>query len=152
MTPNPDQFPARSLAHRPLERGEQGGVGLRIVKCLARRIQRGDAEFGQEEADRPVHAVQPFADPPADPLVLRRGCTHERDLRIMRVQKPSLVSRWHGVGGTEIDHVKCADRADIGRPRADDRAEPVLVGRQDAARQHIGDLGRGDVDDGGDEA
>ena len=69
-----------------------------IVERLAGLIERRDAEFGQEEAHRPVHAVQPLADPAADLVVLGCGRAHERHLGIVRVQEPALVSGGHGVG------------------------------------------------------
>ena len=41
-----DFAPAR-LAHRPLQRFEQGVVGFGIVERLARRIEHRNAAFGQ---------------------------------------------------------------------------------------------------------
>ena len=43
------------LAHGLLERAEQRRVGLGIPEGLPRRVERGDAAFGQKEAHRPVH-------------------------------------------------------------------------------------------------
>ena len=85
-------------------------------------------------------------------VVLPRRRAHQRHLRIVRVEEPALVSGRHGVGRAEIDHVDRADRADIGHPRADDRAEAVVVRGEHAAHQHVGDLGRRDVDDAGQHA
>ena len=68
------------LAHGLLERAEQRRVGVRILERLPRRIERGDAALGQEEAHRPVHAVEALADPAADrarslPRVVRISVT-----------------------------------------------------------------------------
>ena len=83
---DPDQLPVAVWRTVRSSAREQRGVGLRVAERLARRIERGDAELGQEEAHRPVHAVEPLADPAADALVLVRGGAHQRDLRIVGVQ------------------------------------------------------------------
>src|SRR3984957_13009611 len=76
MPLDPDQLPTGGLAHRPLERREQRGIGSGVMKRLTGLIERRNAKFGQEEAHRTIHEVQPFADPPADLLIHDSGRAH----------------------------------------------------------------------------
>ena len=140
------------LAHAALQRAEQRRVGLRIPERLARRVERGDAAFGQEEAHRPVHPVEPLADPAPDALVLLRRGAHQRDLRIVNVEFALAIAFGNRVGRAEIDHVERADRADEGHAAADDRAKAVVGGRKHAAHQEIADFRRREIDDGGQHA
>jgi hypothetical protein len=63
------------------------------------------------------------------------------------VEQPAAIFLRHGVGRAEIHHVERAAGADIGHALADDGAEAVLGGREDAAHQQVADFRRGDVDD-----
>jgi hypothetical protein len=100
----------------------------------------------------PLHAVQPFDDELADLPVLLRCRAHQRDLRVVDVQRPVAELLRDGVPGAEIDHVDGADRADIGQPRADHRAEPVLRRRKDAAEQQVRHFRGGRVDQARDQS
>ena len=64
--------------------------------------------------------------------------------RLRPRKRSGTVSR-----GAEIDHVERAARADIGQVAPDEGAEPVWRGREHAADQQVGDLGRGHVDRAG---
>ena len=100
-----DELARRGLAHGRLQRGEERGVGGRVVEGLARRVERGDAALGQEEADRRVHPVQPLADPAADGGVLLERRAHQGDLRVVAVEQAAAELLGHRLGGAEIDHV-----------------------------------------------
>src|SRR5262249_319309 len=41
----PDNPARRRLAHHPFESGKKGGIGVGVVKCLARRIDERHAAF-----------------------------------------------------------------------------------------------------------
>ena len=86
MAADADDLPIAGLPHRLLQRAEQRRVGLRVPERLARRVERGDAEFGDQEAHRPVHLVEPLADPAAEGGVLLRRGAHQRHLRIVDMQ------------------------------------------------------------------
>jgi hypothetical protein len=73
---HPDELAQRRLDHDILKRLEQGGVGVGIMKGLSPPIEQGHTALRQEEAHRPLHPVQPFADPPANPRVLLRRGPH----------------------------------------------------------------------------
>ena len=131
---------------------EQRRIGLRIPERLARRVERGDAAFRQEEAHRPVHPVEFFADPAPDALVLLRRGAHQGHLRIVNVEFALAVALGDGVGRAEIDHVERAGGADEGQAAADDRAEAVVGGGKHAAHQEIADFRRREIDDRGEHA
>ena len=134
VTLDADDLTRRALARGLLDGAKQSRVGLRIVKGLAGRIERGNATLGQEEAHGGVHAVEALPDPAPDSIVLRRRGAHQRHLRVVDVEKPSLELLRHGVARAEIDHVERADRAEIRHAGADHRAHAVLGRRQHAAQ------------------
>ena len=135
------------LPHRLLDRLEQRVVGFRIMEWLAGRVEHRDAAFRQQEAHRTVHQIQPRADPFAEGAVLVARGAHQRDVGIVDDEFAAAEFLRHGVARTEIDHVERAGRADIGQAGADRRAETVGIGGEHAADDHVGDLGRGEVDE-----
>src|SRR3546814_10093202 len=73
-------------------------------------------------------------------------------LRIVLDEGPAGVLLWDGVARAEVHHVEGADRADVGKARADEGAEAVRVGGEHAAHHHVADFGGGEVDGGGQQA
>src|SRR3546814_11112596 len=69
-----DQAAVRRLAEAAHDGVEESTVGGRVVERLARRIQGRDAALRQQEANRPLHAVQP----PDNPLEIGRASCRER--------------------------------------------------------------------------
>src|SRR6476660_3670808 len=67
--------PARArLPNGRFERAEQFFIGIRIRERAARRVERRYSALRQEEAHRPIHQIEPFADPASQARVfLRRG-------------------------------------------------------------------------------
>ena len=55
MALEPDQLPIAGLTHRAVERAEQPGISLGVPERLSRRVECGDAAFGQKEPHRTVH-------------------------------------------------------------------------------------------------
>ena len=102
---------------------------------------------GKQEPHRPVHQIEPAADPFAERAVLVAGRAHQRDVRIMDDEFAAAEFLRHRFARAEIDHVERADRADIGECSADRRAKAVGIGREHPADDHVGDFGRGEVDE-----
>ena len=59
--------------------------------------------------------------------------------------RPSNCAR-HGVARAEVDHVQRAERDDLRDAGAPDRLQAVGPGREDAADEVVGQLGRRDVE------
>ncbi len=138
--------------HRAFDRVEQGGVGVGVVERLARGVDQRHAALRQEEADGPFAAVECLGNEAADRHVLVRRRAHQGDLRVVHVQPSVSELRRHGGERTEVDHVDGADRADVRDAAAGDRPEPVGSGGEHTAHEVVGDLGRGHVEDRGDQA
>src|SRR3546814_12185381 len=68
-----DQAAVRRLAEAAHDGVEESTVGGRVVERLARRIPGRDAALRQQEANRPLHAVQPPATPTDNRKPRRRG-------------------------------------------------------------------------------
>ena len=86
-------------------------------------------------------------------ILVGRGA-HQRDLRVVAVEGAALDSaRARCRGAPKLTMSSAPHRADIGQPRADDRAEAVL-GRGGSTPPTItsADLGGGDVDHAGEQA
>src|SRR3546814_17354891 len=94
-----DQAAVRRLAEAAHDGVEESTVGGRVVERLARRIQGRDAALRQQEANRPLHAVQPPDNPLAHPGVLPDRGGHQRTLRILRDDGPAGVLLWDGGAG-----------------------------------------------------
>ncbi len=145
-------MPGGRLPDGLFQRVEQGGAGARVVERFARRVEHRHAAFGEEEPHRRFHLVQPLADPATHPCVLLGRGAHQGDLRVVFVEQAVLVCLGDGRRGAEVDHIERADRADVGHPGADHRAETVLGRGEDPAEHHVADFGRGGVDDAFDHA
>ena len=103
----------------------------------------------QQQPDGALHLVEARAHPLADCAVLVARRAHQRDVRIVDDEPPAAESLRDRLARPEIDHVHRADRADIGQPSADRRAEAVGVGGKHAADEHVGDFRRRQVDEAG---
>src|SRR3546814_9903558 len=107
-----DQAAVRRLAEAAHDGVEESTVGGRVVERLARRIQGRDAALRQQEANRPLHAVQPPDNPLAHPGVLLDRGAHQRHLRIVLDEGPAGVLLWDGVARDAGHPVRGAERND----------------------------------------
>ena len=128
------------------ERVEEGGVGLRVVEGAALDVEGGDAALGDQEADRAGAGVELRGDPGADLAALLRRRAHQRDVRVVAVERAAGEAVGDGLGRPEVDHVEGAAGADVRDAGAGDGAEAVGAGAEHAAAEVVGDLGGGDVD------
>ena len=135
------------------DRLEQRPVGLRVVEGLAGRVEHRDPALGNEEAHRPLHR---FSRPAIHSPIARFSSRVVRisvTFGIVDDELPAAgTSSGTRVARAEVHHVERAAGADIGQARADDRAEAVLGRGKDAADQHVGDLGRRQVENAGEQA
>src|SRR5262249_40850837 len=92
--------------HGRLERFQQGGIRGRIAEGLSRRIDRGDALLGNEEAYRPAAGVELVPDPLADLAALVRRGAQQRHLGVVPVEIAAAKLRRHRLQGPEVDHVE----------------------------------------------
>src|SRR5262245_46131834 len=126
QTDDPSLF---GLSHRALERGEQGGIRLRIEESAAFPVKRGDALLGDQYANLSLARVQLLPDPRADTSAFVDICAHKGHIGIVPVKIAPVQFRWNCLRRPEIHHVECAYRADIGEAGAGDGSEPVFCRR-----------------------
>ena len=70
---------------------------------------------------------------------------------LWRYRFVGLEALGHRVPGAEVHHVERAARADVGQRAAREHVEPRRPGREHAAADLVGDLGRRDVDHAGEQ-
>src|SRR5690242_13535657 len=97
---------------------EQGLVRARIPEWLVGRIDARDAAVGDQEAYRPLHAVELVDNEPTDSSALLGGGAHQGHVVVVLVERAAAELRRHGIHGPEVHHVEGAARADIGHARA----------------------------------
>ncbi len=148
----PDELAVAGLDQRTLDGVEKGGVGLGIVERAAFFIERRDALFRDEKPQRPVADIELRGDPGADLAALVGRGPHQGDLRIVAVEEAVAVPLGDGLRRAEIDHVESSGRDDAGDAGARDGAEAILGRGQDAAAEQVAYLGRGDVENSGQQA
>ena len=120
------------------------------MERLALDVDRRDAAQRHEQHRRPVGAVELARDPPPELGHLLGRRAHQRDRRVVHVEVAALEALGHGVARAEVDHVERAERDDLRDaargPTASSRSGP---GREDAADEFVGQLGRRDVEHAG---
>ena len=86
-----DQLALVGLVDGLRQRVEEGGVGRRVVERAAVDIERGDAAFGDQEADRAVGRRSASAPIhwPSSAVFLGRGA-HQGDVGVVVVEQAVL--------------------------------------------------------------
>src|SRR5690554_2859902 len=108
-----DQPSLGALFNTRFKRFKKSSVSFGVVKGLAGSIQRGDAPFGEEKAQRSAAAVELLADPLAHERVLLGSGAHQGDLRVVFIEQSLPVGRRQRLWCAEVDHIQRPYRADI---------------------------------------
>ena len=146
------ELPEVDLRIEVLAKGaEQRLVGSRIVEDLTLRRDERDALERHEDGQRAPRLVQLLGDHPPELRALLGGGAHERNGRVVLVEEPVAKLGRNRFERAEVDHVE--------RPQGDDLRDSELAGglqplgarRENSADELVGQLGRRDVQRGGDE-
>ena len=134
--------PGDAAPRRPRRRGT-AGPATAIIETPPSGTNSAVGPVAAESL-RPIRAAELGA------LLGRRA--HQRDRRVVDVEVPPLELRRHRLARAEVDHVERAERDDLRQAGRARRLEPVGPGREHAADELVGQLGRRHVEHAGEEA
>src|SRR5215469_6756419 len=146
------QLPAVRLLEFVRQRFEQCGICIWVPERLTRCVKGRDSTKRQQKAHVAFTLVEPVSDPATLLNVLLNCGSHQRDLRVMRIQVSRAIVRRHSLHRAEIYHVERATGTHIWSLAALHSAEAIISARQNTPEQVVTDFGGGDVDYAADEA